>query len=215
MKVITSMESSYHFSGVSVALGTFDGIHLGHQKVINRAVAFANQSGGKSAVFTFENHPLSVLAPHQCPPLITSLAEKERLLAELGVDILCQVPFTQDLLRLSPLEFVDKLLSVLSPSFIVIGPNYSFGYHGSGTPELLSQIGKEKGFAVEVQEAVYIDGHMVSSTSIRQSVSRGEVEHAAKLMGRQFRLSGKVIHGDKRGRTLGFPTANIQLPVEQ
>ncbi|KYZ77247.1 bifunctional riboflavin kinase/FMN adenylyltransferase [Anaerosporomusa subterranea] len=215
MKVITRMELNESFSGVSIALGTFDGVHLGHQKVIGRAVEFANRSGGESAVFTFENHPLSILAPHQCPPLITSLAEKERLLADMRVDILCRIPFTNDLLHLTPEEFVNKLVSLFSPSYVVIGPNYSFGYRSSGTPELLTQIGKEKGFVVEVQEAVYIDGNMVSSTSIRQCVSSGNMEQAAKLMGRPFCLFGKVIHGDMRGRVLGFPTANIQPSAEQ
>ena len=215
MKVITHMESNDRFSGVSIALGTFDGVHLGHQKVIGRAVEFANRSGGESVVFTFENHPLSILAPHQCPPLITSLAEKERLLADMRVDILCRIPFTNDLLHLTPEEFVNKLVSLFSPSYVVIGPNYSFGYRSSGTPELLAQIGKEKGFVVEVQEAVYIDGNMVSSTSIRQCVSNGNMEQAAKLMGRPFCLFGKVIHGDMRGRVLGFPTANIQPSAEQ
>jgi riboflavin kinase/FMN adenylyltransferase len=215
MKVITRMESNDSFSGVSIALGTFDGVHLGHQRVIGRAVECANQSGGKSVVFTFENHPLSILAPHQCPPLITGLAEKERLLADMRVDILCRIPFTDDLLHLTPGEFVNKLLSLFSPAYIIIGPNYSFGYRGSGTPELLAQIGKEKGFRVEVQEAVYIDGNMVSSTSIRQCISYGNMEQAAKLIGRRFCLYGIVVHGDKRGRALGFPTANIQPSAEQ
>lgn len=215
MKVITQLESVDNIARVAIALGTFDGVHLGHQRVIGRAVECARRVGGKSVVFTFANHPLSILAPAQCPPLITSLAEKERLLTEMNVDILCRIRFSDDLLHLTPHAFIDKLLLVFSPSAIIIGPNYSFGYRGSGTPQLLQQIGNEKGFSVQIQDAVYIDGQMVSSTSIRQCIGSGNVRQAAKLLGRPFTLFGKVIDGDKRGRTLGFPTANIDLPAEQ
>lgn len=215
MQVITRMESDGSFSGVSIALGTFDGVHLGHQKVIGRAVELAKQSGRESVVFTFENHPLSILNPHYCPPLITSLALKEQLLADMKVDILYRVPFTNDLLHLSPQQFVHKLLSLFSPAHIIVGPNYSFGYRGLGTPELLEQMGKAAGVAVEIQDAVYIAGNMVSSTSIREYITSGDLDQARKLLGRPFSLSGKVIHGDGRGRTLGFPTANIQLPGNQ
>lgn len=215
MQIINRMESGNKFVGASIALGTFDGVHLGHQKVIGRAVELARQSGRESVVFTFENHPLSLLNPHHCPPFITSFLEKERILADMKVDILCRVPFTNDLLHLEPRQFINEILSFFSPLYIIVGPNYSFGYRGIGTPELLEQIGKEKGFVVEVQEAVYVDGDMVSSTNIRQCVSNGNLEQAKKLMGRPFLLSGKVIPGDGRGRTLGFPTANIQLPASQ
>lgn len=215
MKVFTRMESANNIERVAVALGTFDGVHLGHQKVICRAVELARQSGGKSTVFTFANHPLSILAPHNCPPIIISSPEKQRLLIELGVDILYSVPFNKALLRQTPVQFIDNLLALFSPSHIIIGPNYSFGYCGQGTPELLQEIGEEKGFQVEVQKAVYLDTHMVSSTAIRTSVAQGDIEQAARLMGRPFCLSGIVIHGDKRGRTIGTPTANIQPEPEQ
>ena len=209
MKVFTRMESAKSAGKVAVALGTFDGVHLGHQKVIRRAVELARQLGGESTVFTFANHPLSILAPQNCPPIITSLSEKQRLLIELGVDILYRVPFNNELLHLTPVQFIDNLLALFSPSHIVIGPNYSFGYCGRGTPELLLQIGEERGFQVEVQKAVYIDTQMVSSTAIRNSVAQGHIEQSARLMGRPFCLSGTVVHGDKRGRTIGAPTANF------
>lgn len=211
MKVFTRMESSGICHPTSIALGTFDGIHLGHQKVIGRAVDLAKRAGGKSAVFTFENHPLSIIAPEKCPALITSNEDKEILLSALGVDILYRVPFTSDFVQLTPLLFIDRLLSLLSPAHIVVGPNYTFGYRGSGTPELLKDLGEQKGFQVEVQEPVSIDGQMISSTSIRQSVSQGDVDIAHRLMGRPFSVRGKVVHGDHRGRTLGFPTANLEI----
>lgn len=215
MEVITHMGHSVKLSNVSVALGTFDGIHLGHQKVIGRAVALARGQGGTSAVFTFENHPLSILKPGHCPLLITSIADKERLIAKLGIDVLYCVPFNISLLKLTPVEFINQLSDLFTPTHIVVGPNYSFGYRGSGTPELLADIGQKRGFKVEVQDAVYVDGQIVSSTRIRESVSQGNVEQAAKLLGRPFQITGEVVHGDKRGRTIGFPTANIITPPDQ
>lgn len=215
MKVITQMEHTKKLPTVAVALGTFDGIHLGHQKVIGRAVELARQEGGKSAVFTFANHPLSILDPSAAPRLITGTEEKERLLMQMGVDLLYRVPFDAKLLQLTPFEFIDTLFLYFSPTHIVVGPNYSFGYRGQGTPELLRQIGNEKGFNVEVQNAVFLAEQMVSSTSIRQCISQGNIELAARLMGRPFHLSGTVISGDRRGRTIGFPTANLQLEPDQ
>ncbi|MDU4959856.1 MAG: bifunctional riboflavin kinase/FAD synthetase [Sporomusaceae bacterium] len=215
MIVINQLEAVDGIAGAAVALGTFDGVHLGHQRVIGRAAACAKRTGAKSVVVTFGNHPLSILTPGHCPLLITAAAEKERLMAELQIDVLCRIPFTGDLLRLAPRVFIDRLLSVFLPAAIIVGPNYSFGYRGLGTPELLTEIGREKGFSVHVQEAVDVDGSMVSSTSIRHYIGSGDVSQAAKLLGRPFRLAGKVVDGDKRGRTLGFPTANIALPPEQ
>ena len=215
MRVITSMKFSEGLSQLCIALGTFDGVHLGHQRVIRRAIECAKNIGGKSAVFTFANHPLSVLAPDRCPLLITSAEDKQQLLDGMGVDILCRIPFDKQLLQLSPSQFVEQVLSNFQPSHIIVGPNYTFGYKGTGTPELLEIIGREKGFSVEVQEAVYVDGQMVSSTSIRQYIGHGNVEKAANLMGRPFRRSGTVVHGDHRGRILGFPTANMQLAPSQ
>ena len=212
MEVITHINQSVRLANVSVALGTFDGVHVGHQKVIGRAVTLAKQQKGISAVFTFANHPLSVIMPSQCPPFITNLADKERLIAKLGIDVLYCVPFNLELLKLPPIDFINLLSNLFTPANIIVGPNFTFGYRGSGTPELLAKFGEKMNFKVEVQDAVYVEGDMVSSTRIRNFIREGNVEQAYKLLGRPYHITGKVVHGDKRGRTIGFPTANIMAP---
>lgn len=199
------------YKNIVIALGTFDGLHKGHQSVISRAVDLARASDGTSVVFTFSNHPLSMLDPLRCPPQLISQEEKEALLAAMGVDVFVAIPFNQEFLALSPQKFIELLVAAFAPQHIVVGPNYSFGNRGKGTPELLAEAGSRHGFAVDVQPAVYVDQQLVSSTLIRQMIARGQIGEAARLLGRPFALTGKVIDGDKRGRTIGFPTANIEL----
>lgn len=196
----------------AVALGTFDGVHLGHQTIISHAVNLARQSNGTSVVFTFSNHPLSVINPKHCPPLIITPEEKAARIAALGVDVLLTIPFTRELLQLSPRDFISLLTDALQPAYIVVGPNFTFGYRGAGTPELLRQGGKENGFEVVIPAALHIGKVLVSSTAIRQLILKGKVQQAATLLGRPFRISGQIEPGDGRGgRIIGFPTANISL----
>lgn len=202
---------TFQYKNIVIALGTFDGLHKGHQSVISRAVDIARASDGTSVVFTFSNHPLSMLDPLRCPPQLISQEEKEALLADMGVDVFVAIPFNQEFLALSPQKFIELLLTAFAPQHIVVGPNYSFGNKGEGTPELLAEAGRRHGFAVDIQPAVYVDQQLVSSTLIRQMIAQGQVGEAARLLGRPFALTGKVIDGDKRGRTIGFPTANIEL----
>ena len=212
MRVFTTLaDVSCHYPQTTVALGNFDGLHIGHQSVIACAVRIAQQQGIASAVFTFSNHPLSVIAPERCPPQLLTTTDKVRLLRDIGVDILISIPFTSELLRLSPQEFITLIVDTLHPVHIEVGPNYSFGHKGAGTPEMLQAAGEQYGFAVEIHPAVYVDDILVSSTAIRQMLRAGEVDKAAAFMGRPFCLKGRVITGDGRGRTLGFPTANISL----
>lgn len=216
MEIVTQMQSSaISCQTYAVALGTFDGIHLGHQAVIAHAVERARATNAKSAVFTFSNHPLTIIDPKKCPPLISTYEDKVRLIAAMGVDVLYMVPFDQDLLHLSPQDFICELLKIFTPGCIVVGPNYTFGYCGKGTPLLLQQVGKERGFTVEVQPAIAIEGQLVSSTRIRNSVAAGDMLIANKLLGRPFRLTGTVVPGDQRGRKLAAPTANLQVDVHQ
>lgn len=200
------------YSNIAVALGTFDGIHIGHQAVIGKAVSLARSTGGTSVVFTFSNHPLSIIAPERCPSKIVTNEYKAELLEQLGVDILLNIPFTPELLKYSPEQFIDLLQTNLQPRHIIVGPNYSFGYKSLGNPDLLAKAGAQKNFAVEVQPAVYLDDLLVSSTLIRQYIAAGKVAESARLLGRPFKLQGKVISGNQRGRLLGFPTANLNLP---
>lgn len=194
-----------------VALGTFDGVHRGHQALIAQMVTLAQQRQGTAVVFTFRNHPLSVVAPHRCPPQLGTLRQKERWLAALGVDVLLLQPFTPAFLQQSPREFIRLLVQRLQPEAVVVGPNYSFGYRGAGNPEMLAQAGREFGFAVHVHPEVLEGNELISSTSIRQCVLEGRMEEARLLLGRPFSMEGTVVHGEKRGRLLGFPTANLQL----
>lgn len=199
------------FPGITVALGTFDGVHIGHQKVISRSVELSKQLHGTSVVFTFSNHPLSIIAPERCPLQIITQDDKVELIEKLGVDILLNIPFTAEFLQLSASQFVHLLLETLNPKHILIGPNYSFGYKRSGTPELLQEAGLKYGFKTEINPTVYMNNTMVSSTLIRQMIASGKVDLAANLLGRLVTLKGTVIHGAKRGRLLGYPTINLEV----
>ncbi|MCX7779321.1 MAG: bifunctional riboflavin kinase/FAD synthetase [Negativicutes bacterium] len=196
-----------------VALGTFDGLHRGHQRIIGGAAEWARRLGGSSIVFTFSNHPLSVIAPGQSPLLIYPNEIKAKLIKTMGIDALLNIPFTTKLLHLSPNDFISVLYDNLRPAKVIVGPNYSFGYKGKGTPEMLRAAGRELGFAVDIHPAVELDGVIVSSTIIRQMLCQGNVRDAAFYLGRPFALYGMtVISGQRRGRQLGYPTANLAIP---
>jgi len=212
MKIINTLTNlNEKHSGVTIALGTFDGIHMGHQKIISRAVDVAKQIGGTSVVFTFSNHPLSIIAPERCPLQLVTQDEKAELIAELGVDILLTLPFTTQFLHISAAEFINLALMSLDPKHIVVGPNYFFGHKRMGTPEILRQAGKSSGFEVEIHPAVHVNDKMVSSTLIRQLVAKGHVDKIPPFLGRPFKIKGPVIHGAKRGRGLGYPTVNVDI----
>lgn len=197
---------------LSVALGMFDGVHRGHQSIINRAVEIAQQTGGKSAVFTFRNHPLSVLAPESMPPQIGDTRLKEMLIERLGVDILVCLPFTKELSRERPEDFLIQLQRYLAPRHVVTGPNFTFGSKGKGTQRMLLRVGPDYGFEAELCSAIQEEGSPVSSTRIRRLLSEGRLTEANLFLGYPFTFVGYVIHGDRRGRTLGFPTANLAIP---
>ncbi|EGO63203.1 bifunctional riboflavin kinase/FAD synthetase [Acetonema longum] len=213
MKLFTQIEKiDKSVSNIAIALGTFDGVHVGHQRIIGKTVAYAKKQQGTSAVLTFSNHPMSIIDPRHNPLQITSMQQKIDLIAEIGVDLLFFVPFTAELLKFQPRQFIQFLMQHIRPSQVVVGPNFSFGYQGKGSPDMLRVFGQEFGFAVDVHEAVFLEDRMVSSTAIRQLILEGNVELARKLLGRPLRLSGPVVSGQQRGRLLGFPTANLSLP---
>ena len=196
----------------TIALGTFDGLHLGHQSIIKTAVELAKTLGGPSLVFTFSSHPAQTLDPANCPPMLLSQPDKEALLAAWGVDILCQVPFSTAFARLSPEAFIDFLIKQFAPAAVVVGSNYTYGRFGAGNQRTLQQAGLENRFQVVVKDLVEQDGRTASSTAIRELVKHGDVRGAAQLLGRMYHLLGVVVNGDGRGRQLGFPTANLQVP---
>ena len=180
-----------------IAVGEFDGVHLGHREVI----------GGSDTVLTFEPHPLRVVRPEAAPKLLTSLEAKAELVAALGVQELVVIPFDEGFANQTPEAFIDEVLvSRLAATHVSVGENFRFGHGAAGDPALLAADGR---FATRVVDLVEIDGEVISSSHVRALVLAGDVSAAARLLGAPFRLCGTVVPGDRRGRELGFPTANI------
>lgn len=194
-----------------VVLGTFDGVHIGHQKIIKRAIELAQQIGGKSIVFTFSNHPLEIIAPERAPKRISTNVGKEHDLEALGIDILMNIPFTQKFADISPSDFLKLLKDNLSPKYIVVGPNCTFGYKGEGTPQFLRDMASKYGFIAEIPQAAYMHNKIISSSRVRHAIADGELELANELLGHPFTIAGKVEHGEHRGHQLGVPTANVYV----
>jgi riboflavin kinase / FMN adenylyltransferase len=185
----------------SVAVGTFDGVHVGHREVI----------AGSDSVLTFDPHPVSVVAPQHTPKLLTTLERKAELIASLGVEELIVIPFDAEFARRTATEFVDQVLvGALGAGQVAIGENFRFGHKAQGDPGLLAADGR---FATVVHPLLEVNGEIVSSSHIRGLVLAGDLGEANQLLGVPFQLRGEVTHGDERGRELGFPTANL-VPEE-
>jgi riboflavin kinase/FMN adenylyltransferase len=198
-----------------VTLGNFDGVHLGHQKIFQRVKEEALRFHGESVVITFEPHPLKVLSPENCPPLLTPFRKKMIFIEETGIETILCIEFSLTFSMISPHEFVKNILiDSLKVRKIIVGYNYRFGRQHEGDIETLKTISQRFGVEVEMVEALRVDHMVVSSSKIRELIKEGEVENAAKLLGRDYLIVGKVIEGAKRGRTLGFPTANLEISDE-
>jgi riboflavin kinase / FMN adenylyltransferase len=181
----------------SIAVGTFDGVHVGHREVIR----------GAGSVLTFEPHPVSVVSPQHTPKLLTTLERKAELVASLGVQELIVIPFDREFASHSASEFIDDVLvGALGATQVAIGENFRFGHKAQGDPPLLAA---DPRFSTIVHPLLEVDGEIVSSSHIRGLVLAGEVAEANRLLGASFELRGEVVHGDQRGRELGFPTANL------
>ena len=200
---------------ISVALGMFDGVHIGHQSIIRHAVELARTERGTAAVLTFSNHPLSVLAPERQPLSIGCPALRREIVQELGVDLLVDIPFSKELSVLSPEDFLRLLQERMAPVHVVTGPNFTFGFEGKGTGKTLMEHGREFGFTAEVCPAVMRHERPVSSTRVRILIAEGRLALVNEFLGRCFVYRGQVVHGDERGRTIGFPTANLEIPETQ
>lgn len=193
-----------------VTIGVFDGVHRGHQQIIGHTVRRAAERGLRSVVVTFDPHPSEVVRPGSHPAVLTEPARKAELMAEIGVDVLCVLPFTQEFSRLSAEAFVhDVLVEHLHAAHVVVGENFRFGHRAAGDVALLTRLGRTFGFAVEGAPLVSDNDTVFSSTYIRACVAAGDVAAAAAALGRPHRLEGVVVRGDRRGRQLGFPTANL------
>lgn len=199
----------------AITIGVFDGVHLGHQHLIGKLGERASADGLCSVVVTFRHHPRSILSPHTRITYLTSLEERVRLLRELGIDRVLPLSFTPELSQLRAREFVELLERHLRVRRIVVGPDFALGRGREGDAERLRSIGEELGFSVEVAQPVVSEGEVVSSTAIRFALSQGDMMKVTRFLGRHFALAGEVVRGDERGRTLGFPTANLVPDLEQ
>lgn len=200
--------------GSVVAIGKFDGIHLGHQQLIHEAVEYAQEAALGSIALTFDRHPKALFDPGNCPSDLIGFGQKRDLIADLGIDALLVLEFDQKLASLTPSEFVLQQLVPLATKMVFVGQGFTFGAGGQGTVDDLRELGQLYGFRVrEVANVLFAD-HKVSSTDIRTLLERGKVEAAALLLGRNHRVIGVVEHGRKLGRTLGFPTANISRDAD-
>lgn len=201
-----------------VTVGVFDGVHRGHQQLIGRAVERARSRGLPSVLVTFDPHPAEIVRPGSHPARLTSLRRRADLVAELGVDAFCVLPFTPTLARVEAPEFAHTVLvERLHAAAVVVGRNFTFGHRATGDVALLERLGERFGFAVEGHELISdptVDGGVTfSSTYIRACIDAGDVAAAAAALGRPHRVEGVVVHGERRGRELGYPTANLATPA--
>jgi riboflavin kinase/FMN adenylyltransferase len=201
-------------SRTAVTVGSFDGVHRGHQDVLRQLVMRARQLGVQSLLLTFDPHPLEVVNPAAAPRLLTVIDEKLEVLAESGLDYVAVLPFTASLASFSAERFVDEiLLGRFRMHDLLMGSDHRFGHNRSGDVETMRRLGKERGFEVGVVPPVTVNGgQSVSSTAIRRAVAGGDLAGAFSGLGRHYSLGGRVVEGARRGRLIGFPTANIPIP---
>lgn len=205
------------FGSSVVAIGKFDGVHAGHRAVIERLKADAAASGARSVAVTFDRNPLALLRPEICPENVVSVERKLELLGELELDATLLLTFDRALSSRTPVQFIEEILvDALHVSTVLVGRDFRFGHKGAGTPELLRELGPGYGFTVDVVDDVYIDGsdRRVSSSWVRELLAEGDVRTAEAVLGRPADVRGEVVHGLKRGRELGFPTANLSASVD-
>jgi riboflavin kinase / FMN adenylyltransferase len=201
------------WGGCVATIGVFDGVHRGHQRIVQRAAEIARSRDLPLVVLTFDPHPDEVIKPGSHPATLTSAHRQAELLAGLGADAICTLPFSLDFSRLSPDEFVRVVLSErLHATGVVVGENFRFGFRAAGDVPLLAQLGEKYDFTAEGVPLLVVDGVTISSTYIRERLAAGDVEGAAAALGRPHRVEGVVVRGHLRGRALGFPTANLETP---
>lgn len=212
MEVLRGIDALSDEEGPSVVtVGFFDGVHLGHQAVFRRAVASAAERGLTSVAVTFDRHPREVVSPGSEPRLLTTTERKASLIEQTGIDKLVVLPFTQEFSRWTAQDFIERVLVAgLSAEHVVIGVNFTFGHRAQGNIGTLEQVGQTAGFTAEAVDLVELDGSRVSSSSVRASLSEGDLSWPELALGRRFIVDGEVNSGAGRGTGLGYPTANLR-----
>lgn len=210
MELLNVKEITGENSGTAIALGNFDGVHLGHQALIKEMIGIAQKNGYKSSVLMFENHTKSVI-DGKGPSLITCMNQRYDILETLGVEIIYKMDFDKSIMNLSPEEFVSKILvDKLNVKAVVVGMDYKFGHKAAGNGQTLKDLGLKYNFKVKILDPIYMDGEIVSSTWVRKSILDGDMKQAKRLLGRNYSILGKVVQGKRIGNKLGFPTANME-----
>ncbi|MGY0372069.1 bifunctional riboflavin kinase/FAD synthetase [Clostridium sp. JNZ J1-5] len=192
-----------------IALGSFDGLHLGHMSLINKTIELAAKDNAKSMIFTFKNHPRTIINEEMAPKLIISNNVKTKLLEDIGIDILNYAEFNEEFMKITPEEFISNMLKHYNAKGFIVGFNYRFGYKNLGDVELLEKLGKKLGFIVHILNPVKVNGEIISSSKIRHLISEGDITKANYFLTRPFMLEGKVIKGKQLGRKISFPTINL------
>lgn len=201
--------------GCALTIGNFDGVHLGHQLLLQRVVETARLRGVAAAAITFEPHPIRVLAPARAPKLLTTFSCRSQLIASQGIEALLALPFTRELAHLTPAQFVDGVvIGQMRAVSVCVGPNFRFGYRQSGDTQTLADLCKERGIALEIVPPVRARGETVSSSSIRRMLEAGDVHKAGRLLGRPFTNSGAIVAGRGEGRRVTVPTLNLKPDEE-
>jgi len=221
MRILRSIEELAFLKGpIVLAVGTFDGLHCGHQSLIHRAMNEAEATGGTAVVMTFDRHPASIVRPERVPKILTTNETKISLLRGMNVPALLLLDFTSELSRILARDFIDSLISASNPlSMICVGAEWSFGRGGEGNVSMLEELGEKSGFSVTRIDPVEAGNQVISSTRIRNAIAEGDFEQATLCLGRPWRLTGQVVTGAGLGATIGFPTANLavqgmQLPPD-
>lgn len=212
MRIFNSLDEIKDIKETAVALGSFDGIHLGHKELIGKTVERAKEKGLASGVFTFSNHPKNVIQGKDAVKNILYKREKEEIIASLGVDYLFDIPFTKEIMTLSKDDYVIKLLlEKCKAKLIACGFNHRYGFKAEGNTDTLKKMGEELGFETMVMDPYEVEGNVVSSTLIRTLIASGRVDKCPMYMGRYYSIEGEVVVGNRLGRTLGFSTSNLMI----
>jgi len=214
MEILWKIPTQFPYKDVGLTIGVFDGVHLGHQKIIKEVVDSCRKNGMRSVIITFETHPKKILFSTTLP-LLTTINQKIDIISKMGIDVFIITAFEEELMHLEATEFIEKLLiEKLKMRQMWVGTNFLFGKGRKGNIELLQELSLKKGFNLHIVEPVKFEGEFVSSTKIREYLVQGDVTKANLFLSRPYTISAKVIHGVKRGRIIGYPTANLQCEEE-